>query len=80
MTIAELATALYCGSSLGGICRKECKHRENGYCELNQNEISREAAEAIESLLRHTNQLSSQCIMHQETIYLQSAEIERLKH
>ena len=58
MDYESLIKALRCDGFIGGVCNRDCKHRENGLCELSHGELNRRAADAIEKLLSkhaHTN-------------------------
>ena len=56
----ELVKALRCGNTLGGWCySRDCKHRENGLCELNEGKVRNDAATRIEQLAAEVDTLQS---------------------
>ena len=69
----ELVKALRCGNTLGGWCySRDCKHRENGLCELNEGKVRNDAATRIEQLAKEN--VSQQC-----KILMLTSEVEELR-
>ena len=54
----SLIKALRCDGFIGGACHRDCKHRENGLCELSHSELNKKAADAIEQLLSENNRIT----------------------
>lgn len=57
----ELVKVLRCENTLGGWCySRDCKHIENGLCELNEGKVRNEAATRIEQLAADNTRLQAE--------------------
>jgi len=55
----DLILVLRCGHAIGGFCSGDCKHRENGACELSSFDVHCKSADVIESLLTEVDRLQT---------------------